>query len=310
MGLALRIGRRVGTLAIVFLGVTFIIYIAVYALPGDPIRALAGDRPLDESIVEALRVKYNLDLPIWQQYLAYLGGLFHGDLGSDFTGRSVGSLMASRWPVTIALALTAWVMEVLVGLSIGIVQALKKGTALDHGLLALTVLASCVPVFVLGVLLQQLFGVRLGWLPVAGVRDGWPASYLLPAMVIALFGLSAVSRLMRGAMVDNLSADYVRAGRAKGFGQGRIVGVHVLRNSLIPASTYLATDLGYLLGGTVVIEGIFNLPGVGNLLFDAIRTHEGPTVVGVSTALILVFLVTSVLVDVIHVGLDPRLRRA
>ncbi|MDR1294422.1 MAG: ABC transporter permease [Bifidobacteriaceae bacterium] len=305
-----RVASRAGALAVVFLGVTFIIYLAVFALPGDPIRALAGDKPLDPATVATLRAAYHLDAPVWQQYLTYLGGLFHGDLGTDFTGRAVGSLMASRWPVTIALALTAWALEIVVGLAIGVVQALTKGTAVDHGLLAVTVLTSCVPIFVLGVLVQQFFGVGLGWLPVAGVRAGWPTSYIMPAAVIAIFGLSAVSRLMRGAMIDNLGADYVRSARAKGFGPGRVVGLHVLRNSLIPASTYLATDLGYLLGGTVVIEGIFNLPGIGNLLFDAIRTHEGPTVVGVSTALILIFLLTSVGVDIIHVGLDPRLRRA
>ncbi|MDR1428123.1 MAG: ABC transporter permease [Bifidobacteriaceae bacterium] len=305
-----NVAERIGGLALVFFGVTFVIYLAVFALPGDPIRALAGDKPLQDSIMAALRAKYHLDAPIWEQYLSYLGGLFHGDLGTDFTGRPVLRLMATRWPVTIALALTAWAIEMVVGLGIGVVQALKRGTAIDHGLLVFTVLASCVPVFVLGVVAQQIFGVRLGWLPVAGVRDGWPAAYILPATVVALFGLSAVSRLMRGAMVENLGAEYVRAERAKGFGPGRVIGVHVLRNSLIPASTYLATDLGYLLGGTVIIEGIFNLPGVGNLLFEAIRTHEGPTVVGVSTALILIFLLTSVLVDAIHVALDPRLRRA
>jgi ABC-type dipeptide/oligopeptide/nickel transport system permease component len=310
MRLAAAGAGRIGGLALVFFGVTFVIYVAVFALPGDPIRALIGDKPVQDSIVTALRAKYQLDAPVWQQYLSYLGGLARGDLGIDFKGRPVLGLMASRWPVTIALALTAWALEIVLGLGIGVVQALKRGTAIDHGLLAVTVLASCVPVFVLGVVSQQVFGVALGWLPVAGVRDGWPASYVLPSAVIAVFGLSAVSRLMRGAMVESLSADYIRAARAKGFGPGRVVGIHAMRNSLVPASTYLATDLGYLLGGTVIIEGIFNLPGVGNLLFEAIRTHEGTTVVGVSTALIAIFLATSLFVDAIHRGLDPRLRRA
>ncbi|MDR1388147.1 MAG: ABC transporter permease [Propionibacteriaceae bacterium] len=309
MAAAARWGKRLGGLAIVFLGVTFIIYLAVFALPGDPIRAFAGDRPLSESVVSALRAKYHLDDPLWRQYLDYLLGLFQGDLGQSFSGRPVAEQLANRWPVTVVLALTAWVLEIVFGLGLGVVAALKRGSLIDHGLLALTVLASCVPVFVLGVLSQQFFGVELGWLPVAGVRDGWPLSYILPASVIAVFGLSAVSRLMRGAMVENLEADYVRTVRAHGFGEGRIVGLHVMRNSLIPASTYLATDLGYLLGGSVIIEGIFNLPGVGNLLFDSIRAHEGPTVVGIATALIVVFLLTSVLVDALHALLDPRVRR-
>jgi ABC-type dipeptide/oligopeptide/nickel transport system permease component len=304
-----HLARRLGGLALVFVGVTFIIYLAVFALPGDPIRAFAGDRPISDTIVQALRVKYHLDDPLWRQYLDYLTGLFRGDFGTTFNGRPVADQLAHRWPVTITLALTAWVLEIVFGLVIGVVAALKKGTWVDHGLLALTVLTSCVPVFVLGVLTQQIFGVRLGWLPVAGIQAGWPQAYLLPAAIIAIFGLSAVSRLMRGAMVENLGADYVLTARAAGFSERRIVGLFVLRNSLIPASTYLATDLGYLLGGSVIIEGIFNLPGVGNLLFEAIRTHEGPTVVGIATALIVVFLLTSVIVDALHAVLDPRVRR-
>jgi oligopeptide transport system permease protein len=308
MRLALSLLQRALGFAIVFFGVTFIIYFAVFSLPGDPIRALAGDKAIPQGVLDALHAKYNLDLPLWQQYTAYIGGLFQGDFGIDFNGRPVGEQMLARWPVTIALALTAWSLEVVLGILIGVVSALRKGTILDKGLLAITVLASCVPVFVLGAIAQVIFGVKLGWLPVAGVGAGWPTAYILPAAVIALFGLASVSRLVRSSVLESLGSDYVRTARAKGLGEGRVVGVHVMRNSLIPASTYLATDLGFLLGGTVIIEGIFNLPGVGNLLFSAIRSHEGATVVGVSTALILIFLVTTLVVDALHALLDPRSR--
>ncbi|WP_223172044.1 ABC transporter permease [Microbacterium sp. NIBRBAC000506063] len=132
---------------------------------------------------------------------------------------------------------------------------------------------------------------------------------MLPSLVIAVFGLASVSRLVRGSMIENLDADFVRTARAKGIGEGRVVGLHVMRNSLIPTATYLATDLGFLLGGAVVIEGIFNLPGVGNLLFTAIRNHEASLVVGISTALIIIFLLTSLIVDALHALLDPRIRR-
>lgn len=309
MNWVLPVLKRLAGLAIVFFGVTFLIYALVFALPGDPIRALGGDRPLPESVISVLRAKYHLDLPLWQQYLAWLGGLFHGDLGTDFQGRAVASQLAARWPVTVTLALTAWVIEIVLGLVLGLVAALRRGSAVDHGILSVTILVGAIPVFVVGATAQLVFGVRLGWFPVAGVSQGWPVAYILPALVIAIFGLGAVARLMRNASVDALGSDYIRLVRAKGVGEGRVVGVHVLRNSLIPASTYLATDLGYLLGGTVIIEGIFNMPGVGNLLFNAIRAHEGPTVVGVSSLLILIFLVISVLVDLLHVALDPRLRR-
>jgi len=302
------LARRFLGLAIVFFGVTFLIYFCVFALPGDPIRALAGDRPLSESTVNTLRARYHLDEPLLQQYLRYIGGLLQGDFGTNFSGRSVGEQMASRWPVTITLALTAWIIQIVIGVVLGLVSALREGTAVDKGILAVTVLASSVPVFVLGVSAQLVFGVKLAWFPVAGTTTGWPGSYLLPALVITAFGLAAISRLVRSSVLENLQADYVRTAWAKGLSDQRTVGVHVMRNSLIPTVTFLATDLGYLLGGTVIIEGIFNLPGVGNLLFQAIRAHEGPTVVGISTSLILIFLVTSVLVDAVHALLDPRVR--
>jgi len=307
--LGLGIGARLGGLLIVFLGVTFLIYLMVFGLPGDPIRALGGDRPLPDNVVQTLRERFHLDLPLWQQYTTYLAGLFQGDFGTDFSGRSVGDQMASRWPVTIALALTAWALELVIGITLGIIAAVRAGSAVDKAILGSTIVASAIPVFVLGSIAQLVFGVRLGWFPVAGTSAGWPIAYLLPAAVIAVFGLASVSRLMRTSMLENLNADYVRTARAKGLGEGQVIGVHVMRNSLIPAVTYLATDLGYLLGGTVIIEGIFNLPGVGNLLFQAIRSHEGPTVVGVSTALIVIFLLTSIVVDLLHALLDPRIRR-
>lgn len=310
MRMTVGVLQRVAGFALVFIGVTFIIYLAVFSLPGDAIRALAGDRQLPQSVIDAINAKYLLDQPLWVQYTNYLGNLLTGDLGLDLTGRPVADKLADRWPVTITLALTAWTLQVIIGLAVGIVSALKKGTVIDKGLLVITIGLSCIPVFVLGITAQIIFGVRLDWLPVAGIREGWPLSYLLPSFVIAAIGLASVSRLVRGSMIENLEADYVRTARAKGIGEGRVVGLHVMRNSLIPTATFLATDLGFLLGGTVVIEGIFNLPGVGNLLFTAIRDHEAAMVVGISTALILIFLITSLLVDAIHALLDPRIRRA
>ena len=310
MRITLGILQRLAGFLLVFLGVTFIIYLAVFSLPGDPIRALAGDRQLPQSVVDAMNAKYLLDQPLLVQYANYLGNLLTGDLGLDLTGRPVADKLAARWPVTITLALTAWLIQVVLGLAVGIVSALKNGTVIDKGLLVITIGFSCIPVFVLGITAQIIFGVRLDWLPVAGIREGWPLAYLLPSLVIAAIGLASVSRLVRGSMIENLEADYVRTARAKGIGEGRVVGLHVMRNSLIPTATFLATDLGFLLGGTVVIEGIFNLPGVGNLLFTAIRDHEAAMVVGISTALIVIFLLTSLLVDAIHALLDPRIRRA
>ncbi|RWZ61553.1 ABC transporter permease [Labedella populi] len=302
------LGRRAFELVVVFVGVTFIIYVMVFTLPGDPIAALGGDRPLPEAVQEQLRAQYHLDEPVWLQYLRYVGGLFVGDLGTGFDGRAVGDRMAARWPVTITLALTAWAIEVVVGVVLGLVTGLRSGGFVDRTVLVGTILATSIPVFVLGVTAQLVFGLQLGWFPIAGTSAGWPSAYLLPAIVIALFGLASVTRLMRGSVVDTMRSDFVRTLTAKGMPRRNIVGVHVMRNSVAPVLTFLAIDLGYLLGGTVVIEAIFNLPGIGQLLFDAIKTHEGPTVVGVATALILIFLATSVLVDLVNSLLDPRIR--
>jgi oligopeptide transport system permease protein len=307
MRLVANLGRRFGGIALVFFGVTFLIYASVFALPGDPIATLAGGRPLGTAVENALRAKYHLDLPLWQQYLDYLAGLAHLDFGVNFNDQPVTELMASRWPVTITLAFTAWVFELVLGIGLGMLSALRQNTWIDRSVLFGTVLVSSIPVFVLGVSGQLIFGIKLHLVPIAGSTAGWPTSYILPALVIAVFGLAAVSRLTRESMIDSLGSDYVRAARARGLGRGRVVGVHVMRNSLIPTVTYLATDLGYLLGGSIVVEGIFNLPGVGNLLFAAIRAHEGPVVVGIATALILIFLVTNIVVDVLHALLDPRI---
>ncbi|MGO1972335.1 MAG: ABC transporter permease [Propionibacteriaceae bacterium] len=300
--------RRLIELVIVFLGVTFIIYAAVFSLPGDPIASMGGDRPLPDHVVAALRAEYRLDDPLWQQYLHYLGGLVTGDLGTTYDGRSIADSLALRWPVTITLALTAWVLELSIGVFLGLVAGLRQGGLLDRAMLFGTVLATSIPVFVLGVSAQIIFGLKLGWVPLAGTREGWPTAYILPALIVALYGLASVSRLMRGSVIDTLRSDFVRTLIAKGIPRREIVGVHVMRNSAAPVLTYLAIELGFLLGGTVVIEGIFNLPGVGQLLFEAIRNQEGTLIVGVATALILVFLVTNVLVDVVSSLLDPRIR--
>lgn len=300
--------RRLLELVIVFFGVTFIIYCAVFLLPGDPIAALGGDRPLPEAVQAQLRLQYGLDLPLWQQYLNYLGGLLRGDFGTTFTGQSVGEQMARRWPTTITLALTAWTLTVLISIGLGLVAGLRRGSGFDKSVLLGTIIAESVPIFVMGVMAQYVFGIRLGWAPVAGVNAGWPAAYLLPALVVAIYGLSGVSRLMRGSVIDTMQSDFVRTLRAKGMSRGNIVGLHVMRNAAAPVMTVIAIQLGSLLGGTVVVEAIFNINGVGQLLYKAIQDQEGTTVVGVATTLVFIFLITNVIVDILSTVLDPRIR--
>jgi oligopeptide transport system permease protein len=299
---------RILQLLLVFVGVTLLIYLAVFTLPGDPISNLAGHQQLPPSTISAIRHYYHLDEPFWAQYGRYVGGVIHGDFGTDFYGDSVLGLMRSRWPVTIELASMAWVFELVLGVGFGVFGALRRGRFSDHAILFVSVGLISVPAFVAAFASQLLFGVKLGIFPIAGTSDGWPTSYLLPALVLGAAGAASVTRLTRSSMIQSLHADYIRTAMAKGLPWHRIVTRHALRNSLIPLLTFVALDLGYLLSGTVVVEGVFNLPGIGQLLFTSIQQQQGPVVVGVATALVLVFLLLNLIVDVLYGVLDPRIR--
>jgi len=300
--------RRVLQMILVFFGVTILIYAAVYVLPGDPIQALGGDRPMSASVVRELRDRFNLEYPLPQQYAIYMVNLLRGNLGQDFEGENVSSLMAQRWPVTIQLGLTAWFLQVVAGIPLGVLAALRRGTLWDHLVLVVTTLLISVPVFVLGYVVQLLLGVKIHLFPVAGVQQGWPRDYILPAAVLAAFGIASIARLTRTALLETLQADYVRTATAKGLSRARVVLRHAFRNALIPLVTFLGINLGYLLGGAVVIEEVFNLPGVGQLLVTSIQQEDGPVVVGVGTALVLIFLGMSLVVDLLYGVLDPRIR--
>jgi ABC-type dipeptide/oligopeptide/nickel transport system permease component len=302
------VARRIIQSAFVFVGVTAIVYAAVFVLPGDPIKALSPQRPMSPLVEAQLRAHYDLDAPLWSQYLGYLRHLVHGDLGNDFYGRPVLGLMAERWPVTLGLAVIAWTVEVVVGVGLGLWAGLRRGRPVDHAILLLGIALLSIPAFVLAFTGQLLVGVKAGLLPVAGVQQGWPVSYLLPGVLLGLVGIASVSRLVRSSVVENLSAGYVRTAYAKGLPAHKVILHHVLRNSLIATVTYLALDFGALLAGTIVVEGIFNLPGIGQLLFSGIRQQNGPLVVGVASTLVLAFLLINLAVDVLYGVLDPRIR--
>ncbi|HLH99455.1 MAG TPA: ABC transporter permease [Acidimicrobiales bacterium] len=300
--------RRLVQLIFVFIGVTLVLYLAVFVLPGQPIRSLAGYQQLPQSTIDSLQAHYHLNEPFFDQYWRYLTGLVHGNLGTDFYGNSVWGLMRSRWPVTLKLAVMGWLIEIILGLGVGVVAALRKGRVSDHAALTASMLLVSIPAFVVAYVAQLLLGVKAGIFPIAGVGRGWPVSYLLPAFVLGAFGFASVSRLMRSSVLESLQADYVRTARAKGIPRRAVLFKHVIRNSLVSVMTYVALDLGYLLGGTVVIEGVFNLPGIGQLLFTSIQQQESTVVVGVATLLVLVFLLLNLVVDLLYGVVDPRIR--
>lgn len=299
---------RVLQLLFVFVGVTLLIYLAVFTLPGDPIRNLAGHQQLPPDTIASIRHLYHLDEPFWQQYGRYIGGVLHGNFGTDFYGQSVLSLMSQRWPVTLQLASMAWVFEIVLGVGFGVLSALRRGKPSDSTILLISVGLISIPAFVAAFAAQLLLGVKAGIFPIAGNQDGWPMSYILPALVLGAVGAASVTRLTRSSMIQTLHADFIRTAIAKDLPWRRIVVRHALRNSLIPVLTFVALDLGYLLGSTVVVEGVFNLPGIGQLLFTSIQQQQGSVVVGVATALVMIFLLLNLVVDILYGMLDPRIR--
>lgn len=305
--MARYIARRLLLAIPVLLGASFLIFAMVFALPGDPIRALGGDRPLSPAVQAQLRAEYNLDDPLPIQYAKYVGDLLQGDLGTDFSGRPVSGIIQQSLPVTVKLAFTALVFEAVFGLVAGILAGIRRKSFFDSLVLVSTTLVVSIPVFVLGFLAQYFLGLRLGLFPIAGLTEGF-RSYLLPGFVLAALSLAYVARLTRTSLVENLRNDYVRTAKAKGLTPMAIVGKHTLRNSLIPVVTFLGADLGLLLSGAIVTEGIFNLPGLGRAVFNGVQSQEGSVVVGIVTLFVFVYIFFNLLVDVLYAALDPRIR--
>ncbi|WP_438493042.1 ABC transporter permease [Streptomyces asiaticus] len=304
------VARRLLQMIPVFIGTTLIIFLMVHVLPGDPIRAMWGDKAADPAQVASLRHEFGLDQPLWKQYIDYMVDLFKGDFGKTFGGRPVSEEMGMAFPVTLRLAAVALTIEIIVGIGLGAWAGLKAGRAADTGVLIFTLIVISMPVFVLGYLARFIFADELGWLP-PNVQDSMDLQQLLlPGFVLAMLSMAYVARLTRTTFAENLRADYMRTALAKGLPRRRIIGVHLLRNSLIPVVTFLGTDVGALVGGAVVTEGIFNVQGVGNLLFKALGQREGTTIVGVVTIFVLVILLINLLVDLLYAVLDPRIRYA
>ncbi|SKA99399.1 oligopeptide transport system permease protein [Agreia bicolorata] len=300
--------RRVLQAIPVFFGTTFLIYFMVFAMPGDPIVALFGDKTPNPAVIEQLRQQYHLDQPFIVQYLIYIGGIFRGDFGISFSGEPVTQILARTFPVTIRLAVLALIFQSVAGIVVGLVSGLRKGKLFDSSALVVSLILISLPIFVIAYVAQYVFGVQLGWARTT-VGPGAPLQDLiLPALVLASVSFAQIVRLTRSSVIETSGLDFVRTAYSKGLSRKRIVPVHILRNSLIPVVTYLATDFGVLLVGATVTEGIFNVPGVGNTLYQAIIRGEGPTVVSFVTVMVLLYLVVNLVVDLLYGLLDPRIR--
>ena len=302
------IGRRLLQTIPVFFGATFLIFAMVYLMPGDPVAALGGDRGLSEAAAAQIRAQYNLDKPFWMQYLLYLKGVFTLDFGTAFNGQKVTSIMATAFPTTAKLAIYALAIETFLGIALGVVAGMRRGKWFDSTILVVSLLLISVPTFVLGFVLQYVLGVQLAILPTTASASVDLRSLTMPAMVLGGVSLAYVIRLTRQSVSENVSADYVRTARAKGLSGGIVMTRHILRNSLIPVATFIGGDLGALMGGAIITEGIFNIHGVGGTLWSAIIKGEPQTVVSVTTVLVMVYIIANLIVDLLYAVLDPRIR--
>jgi oligopeptide transport system permease protein len=299
--------RRLLQMIPVVLGATFLIFAMVYALPGDPTAGKCGDRPCSAAYVAKFKQEHNLDDPLVVQYAHYLGKLVQGDLGTNFYGIPVRADLQERFIVTGKLALMAIIFETVLGVVAGVLAGIRKGKFIDSLVLVSTLVVISIPVFVIGGMAQYFLGVKLGLFPVTVSSSATFYELLLPAMVLASLSLAYVARLTRTNLVENLRADYVRTAVAKGLTRRRAIGLHALRNSLIPVVTFIGIDFGALLGGAIVTERIFNIPGVGSYIYRSINAHDGVAVVSSVTVLVIVYLFANLIVDLFYGLLDPRI---
>jgi peptide/nickel transport system permease protein/oligopeptide transport system permease protein len=325
--------RRLLQFIPVLLGTLFLLhYLQALSLQfgGNPIRAMFGDRQPPQETIDTLSRAFGLDdpcldsnfNPCFGMYFERLADYARGDFGTDFNGQSTIDLISRAAPITLRLTFMAILIETVIGILAGVLAGLRKDRTIDNLVRISTVLLISVPVFVLGVLLQIFLGLYVGeWLEGRGAPEWltavfsityqadhpW-ASLFVPAFVLCSLSLGFIARLTRTSLIETMRSDYVRSARAKGLRSRRVVGVHALRNSLIPVVTYIGIDIGTLMGGAIVTEGVFNIPGIGGLTFGAAQGGETPVILGVATLLTLVFLIGSLLVDLLYAVLDPRIR--
>jgi oligopeptide transport system permease protein len=300
--------RRLLQLIPVFFGTTFLIYALVWAIPGDPFAGKCGQRPCPQSYVDMMTAKFNLNDSVIVQYFKYLGQLFTGDFGETFSGTSISQLIANAYPITVRLAVIAVIIEAVIGITAGVLTGLRSKGFLDNLVLVATLFLISLPVFVTGIVLQLLLGNQWGIINPSVSSEATIGELIVPGFVLGSLSMAYVARLTRSSIAENRRADFVRTAIAKGQPARRVVGIHLLRNSIIPVLTFLGVDLGSLMGGAIVTEGVFNIHGIGGLIIGGIQQKDGAVVTGVVVLLVLVYLLMSLIVDLLYAVLDPRIR--
>ena len=305
-GTAAHIVRTLLLSLITLIGVSVLIFLMLRVLPGDPARVLAGLNASEEQVAQ-LRERLGLDESLLAQYWQFITGVVQGDLGqSARTSRPVSSEIAVRLPATLILAVVATVVGSIVGITAGVIAAVRRNSILDHTISSVAMMGVSMPVYWLGLLLILLFAVTLGWLPAAG--SGEPLSIVLPAVTLAAFSTALISRMTRASMLEVMGQDYIRTAEAKGAPPKTVIIKHGLRNAFIPILTVISLQFGALLGGAVLTETVFAWPGIGRLLVDSIGARDFAVVQGIVLVYAAAFILLNVIVDVLYVVVDPRIR--
>jgi peptide/nickel transport system permease protein len=306
--------RRLGLMIVILLLVSIIIFSLVHITPGDPARMMLGQEATDEA-VQALRAKMGLNLPLYQQYLNWIGGIFQGDFGSSLKDNTpVLTVLMQKVPVTLQLTVFSFAISLLIAIPAGIISATKKGTLWDYLGTTFALSGVSIPPFFLGILFIFIFAVTLEWLPPSGyvsIWDDWKQSLLLmilPAFAVGVRLSAEITRMLRSSMLEVLNADYIRTAYSKGLLGKSVIISHALRNALIPVITVSGLQLGSFLGGAVITETIFAIPGVGRLVVDAILTRDFPVVQGAVMFMALAVIVVNFVVDILYSILDPRIK--
>jgi len=306
--------RRLTGMLVVMAVVATMVFIIVRVVPGDPAAIMLGP-DATAADVAGLRLKLGLDEPLFVQFGQFLFDLVRGDLGrSIFLDRPVTQALAERAEPTLLLTLMAIIVAVLIGVPAGVISAVNRGRFLDQATSSLAMLAASMPSFWLGLLFIQFFSVKLGWFPVAGYGPPGAGFFeraghlVLPAIVLGLISSALITRFTRASMLDVLGEDYVRTGRAKGLGEGVVILKHAFRNALIPILTVVGLTMALLLGGAVVTETMFGLPGVGNLVVSAVLRRDYPVIQGALIVIAGVYVLVNLLIDLAYLLVDPRVR--
>lgn len=306
--MAFLITRRLMQAALILLGVAVITFVLLYALPADPAVLLAGRNATPQTVAN-IRHQLGLDLPLPLQFWNYLTGLLQGDLGRSFNQKTaVAPLILARLPATLTLMAAGIAIEVVVGLTLGVIAAVRRDGPVDRLVMTLSFVGVSTPQFLVGLLLLYVFAVTLGWFPMSGY--GTPAHLVLPALTLGILGAGWYARIVRSAMIDVLAQDYVRTAHAKGVPAWRVVLRHALPNALLPVIAMIGIDIGQFMGGTVVVEAVFGWPGIGQLAWQAIQQVDIPIIMGVTLVSALAIVLGNLLADLIAPFIDPRIRAA